>query len=797
MSTLFFDIRSAFRQVVRYRAFSTLVIMTLALGIGATTTFFSILNALIFRPLPYSDPDRLVAVRGLAASGDLAISYESVIRLPRQVSPFRSAVAYTSRDVNATAPDGAERAFSTQISGDLFSLLGSTLAVGRPFAPKDLGAATPTAVISYAFWTRHYSAAPAVLGRAISLDGVAHEIVGVAPDGFGFPHDTDIWVPLVQQVPRRAGSVDVVARLADGVTVAQAAAMVAGLSAAVDQAAKEPGARRGPDVIPLHESMVSSKHRTMLTALLTATILVLLIACANLAGLLAAHLDSRRHEIAVRVALGARRARIIGLLLIESIVLAFAGGALGTLVAQWGIDLFDATLGKPEGAGWLSFAIDGRVLLFAFGISLATALLFGLGPAMSSTGVDLRGVLQDDGRAVGVSLRGRRIRAVLVATQIAASLGLIAAAWSIVNSAGSFNAVSPGFDRDRLVVLRLNLAGSAYDSPASRIAFVDRALEHMAVIPGVSGVTATSALSLADRDVPFSRFVLEGAEPDASGLFASLRYISGSYPRIAGIPIRLGRSFSDSESADSRTTLVLVNDTMARRYWPGLNPLGKRLRLADSPTPDVWLTVAGVVGDVSQRNPGDEGQNQIYLPLASARDRDISFVVRAVHDDRAIVAPARQAIAAIDKDLPVNARTMRDVYAWFEHDRAGQGLVLGALGTVALLLAALGVYAVMSLLVSQQRQEFAVRIALGCSAEAVQRLVLGRGLRVASTGVVGGLILAGLLTMTLSRIFFGVRPFDVVTVLGGATLLIATALVASWWPARRAMHVDPMATLRR
>jgi putative ABC transport system permease protein len=797
MSTLFFDMRGAFRQVARYRAFSTLVVITLALGIGAATTFFSILNALVFRPLPYPDPERLVAVRGLVASGTLAPSYESVAQLPRQASPFGSVVAYTSRDINATAPDGAERALSTQVSGDLFSLLGASFNIGRPFLPNEFSATTPTAVISSSFWTRHYAADPAIVGQTIVLDGVAHEVVGVAAEGFGFPHDTDIWVPLSSEPGRRPASVDVVARLADGVTVAQAGAMLAGLSTGVDAVGRSSGARRGPDVIRLRDSMVSSKHRTMLTAVLTATIFVLLIACANLAGLLAAHLDSRRHEIAVRVALGARRSRIIRLLLVESVVLATAGGAFGTLIAQWGIDLFGATLGKPQGAGWLNYAIDSRVLLFAFGVSLVTALLFGLGPAMGATGVDLRGVLQDDGRAVGVSPRGRRIRTALVAMQIAASLGLIAAAWSIVNSARSFTAVSPGFDRDRLVVLRLNLAGSAYVSAASRTWFVDRALERMAVIPGVSGVTATSALPLADRDVPFSRFVLEGAEPDAVRLFANLRYVAGSYPRIAGIPIRLGRSFSDSESADPRTALVLVNDTMARRYWPGLNPLGRRLRLADSLNPEAWLPVAGVVGDVSQRNPGDEAQNQIYLPLASARDRDISFVVRAVHDDRAIVAPARQAISALDKDLPINARTMRDVYAWFEQDREGQGLVLGALGTVALLLAALGVYAIMSLLVSQQRQEFAIRLALGCSAEAVQRLVLARGLRVASTGVVAGLILGGLLTMLLSRIFFGVRPFDLEIVLGGAALLTTTALVASWWPARRAMRVDPMVMLRR
>jgi putative ABC transport system permease protein len=797
MSTLFFDAREAFRQVGRHRAFSTLVILTLALGIGAVTTFFSILNALIFRPLPYPDAERLVAVRGLVTTGTLAPSYESLARLPRQASPFGSVVAYTSRDINATPPDGAVRVLSTGVSGDLFKLLGASFNIGRPFLQKEFSPATPTTVISFAFWMRHYAADPAVIGRTIALDGIAHEVVGVAPEGFGFPHDTEIWVPLVPELDRSSGPVDVVARLADGVTVAQAGAMLAGLSGVADQTGKAAATRRALDVTSLHDSMVSSKHRTMLSVLLTATLLVLLIACANLAGLLVAHLDSRRHEMAVRVALGARRTRIIRLLLIECAVLAVAGGAFGTLIAQWGIDLFDATLGKPEGAGWLNFAIDGRVLLFACGVSLVTALLFGLGPAIGSTGVDLRGVLQDDGRAASVSSRGRRVRTALVATQIAASLGLIAAAWSIVNSAKTFNAVSPGFDHDRLVVLRLTLAGSAYDSPASRMAFVDDALARIAVIPGVSGVTATSAVPLADRDVPFSRIRLEGAEPDAARPVANLRCVAGSYPRIAGIPIRLGRSFSDAEAADPRTALVLVNDTMARRYWPGLNPLGRRLQLADSPTPDVWLTVTGVVGDVSQRNPGDEAQNQIYLPLASACDRNISFVVRAVHDDRAIVAPARQAIAALDRNLPINARTMRDVYAWFEHDREGQGLVLGALGTVALLLAALGVYAVMSLLVSQQRQEFAIRVALGCSAEGLQRLVLGRGLRVASAGVVGGLILGALLTMILSRVFFGVRPFALETVLGGAALLIATALVASWWPARRAMNVDPMVTLRR
>ncbi len=425
------------------------------------------------RPLPYSDPDRLVAVRVLVDTGTLALSYESVARLP--ASPFGAVVAYTTSDVNATAPDGAQRVVGTRVSGDIFALLGAPFSVGRPLLPADLGATTPTEVISYSFWTRHYAAEPSVAGRTIGLDHVAHEIVGVAPDGFGFPADTDIWVPLQFEPGRQPGPIDVVGRLADGVTIQRAAAMLAGVSA-VDPAHNPPGARRGPDVIRLHDSMVAPKHRPMLTALLTATILVLLVACANLAGLLAAHLDSRRHELALRVALGAKRTRIIRLLLIESVALAAVGGAFGILIARWGIELFAATLGKPQGAGWLNFSIYGRVLWFACGASLTTALLFGLGPAMDASGVDLRGVLQDEGRAVGVSRRGRRMRGLLVAAQITASLGLISAAWSIVSSARSFYAVSPGFDRDRLIVLRLTLAGNAYDSSASRTAFVDRAI---------------------------------------------------------------------------------------------------------------------------------------------------------------------------------------------------------------------------------------------------------------------------------------------------------------------------------
>ncbi len=790
MNTIPSDLSSALRQIGRHRAFSAIVIVTLALGIGASTTFFSILNALVFRPLTFADPDRLVAVRTFErhAGTSSETSYESVLDLARNAPVLRSSIAYVSRDVNAAPADGAERSVSTEISGDLFGLLGISFSIGRPFVPEEHRLHAAVAVISHAFRTRHYATDAVAVGRTLVLDGTPHEIVGVAPEDFRFPSDTDIWVPM--DVERR--SMNVVARLQDGVTLAQANAALAGASVAssLTGASSSP---LGTDVVSLRASMIPSKHRDMITAMLLATLLILLIACANLAGLLSAHLGTRRQEIAVRSALGARRSRIVTLLLIESAVLALAGGAFGTLVAQWGIDLFGATLGKPQGQDWLNFAIDGRVLLFAFGVSLATALLFALLPAIGATRVDLRGVLQEDARAVGAAPRGRRLRAALVATQMAVSLGFIAAASSIVASSMAFNALGPGFDRDRLVVLHVTLAGRAYDSPATRMAFLDRVVASLGTLPGVSAVSATSHLPLADRDVPYSGIELEG-DPNGGRRFASLRFVAGNYPRTAGIPIRRGRSFSEAEAADPRTLLVLVNETMARRYWPDVDPLGKRVRLPDSPYEDAWLTIAGVVGDVSQRNPGDEPTNQVYLPLAHARD--ISFVVRATHDEAAIVMPAGRAISAIDGGLAVNARTMRDVYAWFVRDREMQGFVLGSLGFVALLLSALGVYAVMALLVSQERREFAIRLALGSSNEAVHRLVLGRGLLVSLAGIGGGLILASVMTSLLTVIFYGVRPFDLRILAGAAALLAATSLFASWWPARRATRLDPMAVLR-
>jgi putative ABC transport system permease protein len=437
MNNFFQDVRVAVRQIGRQRAFSTIVIVTVALGIGATTTFFSVLNAFVFRPLPYSDPARLISVHAAdpVRAHRSELRYEAFSGLSQSGALFRSAVAYASRDYNASGAGSAVRATGTEVSGDLFGLLGASFAVGRPFLPEDFRSTTPVAVIGHAFWVRHYARDPSAVGSTLVLDGRAYQIVGVAPETFAFPHDTDIWLPFALgsgSLARRR--VEVVARLQDGVTVEQANAAMAGMSVDAGPANDPRHAEWRIECAALRDSMTSSKHRDVIGALLAATFVVLLIACGNLAGLLLAHLSGRRHEIAVRAALGARRSRIVALLLIESLVLAIAGGACGTLLAQWGIDVFGATLGKPHGMGWLNYRIDGRVLLFGLLASSVTALLFGLAPAIGATRVDLRSVLQEDERTVGGAPRGQRLRVALVAAQVAVSLGLIAAASSIVAS---------------------------------------------------------------------------------------------------------------------------------------------------------------------------------------------------------------------------------------------------------------------------------------------------------------------------------------------------------------------------
>ncbi len=789
------DVRVAVRQLARQPTFSIIAIVTLALGIGAATTCFSVLNAVALRPIPYADPDQLVAVdlMGPRGSGRAQLTLDGFRALADARGTFSGYVAYGTRTITGAAGGTAERVQAGEITGDVFSLLGKPVQIGRGLVPSDAG--TRVVVIGNDFWVRVFGSDPQAIGRTMAVDGDQYVVVGVARPRFSFPQDSRMWLPLANEPRDRP--VDVVARMQAGVSPVQADAAVRALPAGILPGQAKPE-RAGwvATITPLRQIMLGTKQRNMALFVLSAAGLVLLIACANLAGLLTAYLGGRKHEIALRAAIGASRYRLVKQLMTESLLLALTGGALGVLLAQWGVAVFAAMLGTPRGADWIELTVDGRVLLFALLASTTTALLFGLAPAIGGSRADLRTVLQEARTAGGSRPRGRRLRGALVAGQVALSIGLVAGAASIVMSSIGYDKLDTGFKRDGLFVLKVALASRAYEQPEQRFAFVDAAAARLRALPGVASVSATSHFPLADRDLPAAGFVLDGAAPSGQRPpFAWLRFVDANYLSTMGIPVHRGRAFSAAEARDPRGRTVVINDTMARRYWPELDPVGERLRLVGSPDVDGWYTIVGVAGDVAQRHLPRQPENQMYLPLAPARE--LRLVVRAAADPAALAMTARETVRSVDDSLAVSAQTMEGAYEWYVNDRRIQGMVLGSIGGIGVLVAALGIFGIVSLMVTERRRELAIRSALGASRAAVMRLVLARGLALAGAGVFAGLLFAVGLTTFLSSIFIGVRAFDGLLLGLVAALLGGVALAASWWPARRAMRLDPMIELKQ
>ena len=786
MSTLLQELRVAARQLAHRPAFALIVVSTLALGIGATTTCFAVLNALAFRPLPFADPDRLVAVR-LVDHRDSArsrLSLDTFAALQQTRGTFSGAAAYVTRDVSVAGAGAARQVQVTSVAGDVFAVLGVPLQRGRALTAADTG--TRVAVISDDLWAGGLGSAPDAIGATLALNGETYVVVGVAGRGFSFPADSRIWVPFDRA--SRPASVDLVARLEPGASTAQADAALSAVFAAE-------GSDASAVTVPLRAQMIGGKQREMATFVLGAAALVLLLACANLAGLLAAHIGARKYEMALRAAIGAGRLRLVRHLMTESVMLAVAGGMGGLILAQWGIDLFAATLGKPDGAEWITFAIDVRVVMFALIASLVTALLFGLAPAFAGTQVDIRGVLQGDPGSFSLGARPRRTRSVLVAAQLSLSLALVAGAASIVMSSLRFADIDPGFDRTGILAVKVALAGSAYAQPEQRFAFIDAATNRLQSLPGVTSVAVASHLPLVDRDVPYTSFAVDGAAVTERLPFGSVRFVDASYIEAMHIPIRRGRAFTPAEARDLRDRAIMINDRMARRYWPDRDPIGTRLHLTGSVESEGWYTVIAVVGEVSQRQLPASPENQMYLPLAPARD--VSLMIRAASNSASITGQARDAVQGLDGSVAITTNTMSAAYEWYAADRRSQGLVIGTLGAIALLLAGLGVYGVMAIMVNARNREIAIRMALGSSRGEVFRLVLARAMGLTTVGIVAGLLLACTLTAFLSSIFLGVRAFDAPVLMGAVALLDTVALLSCWWPARRAMRIDPMVTLKQ
>lgn len=811
MDGLVQDVKYAVRRLVSSPAVTVVAILSLALGVGANTTIFSAVDTLLLRSLPYEDADRLVrvwmSIEG--RDGRFTNTLPDLLDLGSQTDAFESIAAFRGVDLNFTGGDRAERVNGIAASASLFSTLGVRPRLGRAYTAADdrPDAAERVVVLSHAFWQRRFGGTAEAIGETIRLSDVAHTIIGVMPPGFAFPFEgVDVWVPLRDDATtwgRGRGGMNSVARLAPGVSLERARSEAAALADRLAEAYPATNLDRGYIIDTLAEAYYGPVLRRILFVLFGAVGLVLLIACANVANLLLARAVGREKEIAVRTAIGAGRGRVVRQLLTESVVLALAGGGLGVLVAAWASGWLVTAV--PEGMVHRldSVTVDGRVLLFTTLLSVLTGLLFGIVPALRAARTAPGSVLRDGGGRGGSAgpARGRLLRT-LVAAQVALALVLLVGAGLMIRSLTALLAVDPGFDADRLLVVNYSL-GTRHTTTEEAARFHDAVLDRIAALPGVEAASVVNTLPMGST-TNYQDFRIEGREPpDGRPFNTGNLFVGPDYFRAMGIPLVRGRAL-ERQDARGAPGVALINRAMAERFWPGEDPIGRRVTIGWEATAEgpYWRTIVGVVEDSRFLGLNRAARPELYLPLAQLpwRPQQATFVVRVEPGDPAAIAAAVQAeIRAVDPEIPLfdiapMRRVMRD-HASIAPLRTAAGL-LGLFGAIALCLAAIGLYGVISYSVAQRTHEIGIRGALGADRASVLRLVLGQGMRTVAIGVAVGLAGAFAATRVLTGLLFGVDPADPVTFGGVALVLAAVALLAMLVPAGRAARVDPMVALR-
>ena len=819
METVLQDLRYGVRMLFKNPALTAAAVLSLGLGIGANTTIYTLVNAVLLRPLPIRDASGVVSVfttdeKNKGGFNDfMSISKPNFEDYRDRNQTFAEMAAYQGLALSLSGRGEPEQINGEIVTGNFFSLLGVSPGLGRFFLPEEdkVKGASPVAVLSHGFWTRHLGADPAVVGTSLTLDGQPFTVIGVAPAGFiginalGGP---DLWVPMAmhEQVltgfvaenfeDRRALLWNVAGRLKPGVSVEQARADVRRIGSQLEKEYPVPNGSRGGTVLPVSQSTLNPGFRRIVVLsgalLMTVVGLVLLIACANVANLLLARAGARRKEVAIRLSLGASRARLIRQLLTESTLLALLGGAAGLLVAFWSRDLL-VSLRPPQflPAG-LEMPLDARVLGFTILVALATGLLFGLAPALQASRPDLAVELKDK----TIEPAGRRsvtLRGALVVAQVALTLIALVGAGLFLRSLGNTQHIDPGYDLPSLLVMNFDIGAQGYDQ-ARGLDFYRRAVERAGTVAGVRAATVASVLPLGGGG--FSRTVFpEGHEPAAgsTGTFVLANTIMPGYLGVLGIPLLKGRDFNDADR-DGAPLAVVVNRAMADRFWKDEDPLGKRFKFFGDPD---FRQVVGVVENTKVFTLGEDPQPVAYLPLRQAYEPAMTLIVRAGGDPQALVATVRREIQSLEPSLPLTnvqtGRDMLDATLWAPRMAAG---LLGVFGLLALVLAAVGIYGVMSYTVSQRTHEFGIRMALGAGTRDVQRLVLRQGLVLVAAGLLIGLLASLVLTQFVATLLVGVGTADPLTFAGIALLLLGVALFAGYVPARRATRVDPMVALR-
>jgi putative ABC transport system permease protein len=801
MEALLQDINYSFRSLLKRPSFATVSLLILMLSIGINTAIFSVINAVLLRPLPYKSPDRIVQLwennlgKGIPS---FAVTPRDYVNWVNEQSVFESLAAFRQQYFMITGVDEPERVLGATVSQSLFSTLGVDAAIGRGFTlEEDKPGNDRVVVMSFGLWQRRFGANPDLIDKTLIIDGNPYTVVGIMPADFQFPIQSvkaELWIPFAfrpAEIERGAHNTFVIARLKQGITLQQANADMRAIAAQLEQRYPDTNKGISLNVLLLNEQVVGNVRLSLLV-LSGAVGFVLLIACANIANLVLARNTARQKEIAIRLALGASRTRILRQLLTESLLLSFLGGGLGLLLAFWATDTLVSIspVDMPRGN---EARIDLQVFVFSMATSLLTGVVFGLIPSLQISKTDINKSLKEGADNIHGSYGRRYLRNVLVATEVALALTLLTGAGLMINSFIRLGRTEIGIDPKNLVTMEVSLPASKYRTLGQQVTFYQEVLERFRAIPGVQATCATSNLVLSGSAIT-ETFTITDSPIDSSGPFEAGSYVlTPEYFRTMGTNLLSGRDFTDQDS-DTAPKVIIINSMMAHRFWPGEEAIGKQISLGGKPPGKI----VGIVGDTKRSNVDGETQPEFYIPYTQASSfRSGKLVIRSTSDPKTLAVALRGEIQAVDKDQAVyNLKTVEQMLSQSLAKRRYNMLLLSIFAGLSIILAAIGVYSVLAYLVAERTREIGIRMALGAQDREIIKLIVMQGMLPVLAGVVVGLGVALALTRILSSLLYGVTATDPASFLTVTLILIGVALAACYIPARAAVKVDPILTLR-